>query len=113
VNRRKDKNVSATRNLVKAERVALWLAAGAAVAVAAAPSAAGDPVFPTAGSESASATIGDLQAQGFSVTVNYLQGRPNVPLTECRVDGINNPSSPSASPSTVTVYVDVLCPNAK
>jgi hypothetical protein len=47
------------------------------------------------------------------VTVNYLQGRPNVPLSECRVNGINNPSAPTASPSTVTVYVDVLCPNAK
>jgi hypothetical protein len=98
---------------VKPERLAAWLVAGAALAIAAAPVAIGDPVFPTAGTESASATIGDLQAQGFSVTVNYLQGHPNVPLTECRVNGINNPSSPSASPSTVTVYVDVLCPNAK
>ncbi len=105
--------MSTSRKLLKPKRLATCLVAGAALAIAAAPVAAGDPAFPTAGNESASATIGDLQAQGFSVTVNYLQGHPNVPLTECRVNGINNPSSPSASPSTVTVYVDVLCPNAK
>jgi hypothetical protein len=75
------------------------LVAGAALTIAGAPVAAGDPVFPTADSESASATVGDLQAQGFSVTVNYLQGHPNVPLTECRVNGINNPSSASTQNS--------------
>ena len=105
--------MSTSRKLLKPKRLATCLVAGAALAIAAAPVAAGNPAFPTAGSESASATIGDLQAQGFTVTVNYLQGHPNVPLTECRVNEINNPSSPTASPSTVTVYVDVLCPNAK
>ena len=88
-------------------------ATGAALAVIAAPTGYADPTFPTAGNESASATISDLQCQGFNVTVNYPQGHPNVPLSECRVNGINNPSSPAASPEMVTVYVDVLCPNAK
>ena len=64
---------------MKPERLAAWLVAGVALAIAAAPVAIGDPVFPTAGNESASATIGDLQAQGFSVTVNYLQGHPQRP----------------------------------
>jgi hypothetical protein len=100
-------------SLTYGQRTALLVTVGAAVAIAAAPIAGADPSFPTAGAESASATISDLQAQGFNVTVNYLQGRPNVPLSECRVNGINNPSAPTASPSTVTVYVDVLCPNAK
>ena len=94
--------------------LALWTAATCtALAVIAAPIAHADSVFPTAGDESASATITDLQSQGFDVTVNYLQGHPNVPLSECRVNGINNPSSPGAAPEMVTVYVDVLCPNAK
>ena len=92
------------------------LAAGAVAAtIAAAPiAAADDPIFPTAGTQSASATVMDLQAQGFDVVINWLQGHPNVPLAECRVDGINNPSRMPANPATLsTVYVDVACPNAK
>ena len=100
-------------SLTYGQRAALLVTTGAALAIAAAPIAGADPSFPTAGAESASATVNDLQAQGFNVTVNYPQGRPNVPLSECRVNEINNPSAPTASPSTVTVYVDVLCPNAK
>ena len=45
--------------------------------------------------------------------INYLQGRPNVALSECRVTAINDPSAPTANPSTVTASVDVACPNAK
>lgn len=100
-------------SLTYGQRAALLVSAGAAVAIAAAPLAGADAAIPTAGAESASSTITDLQAQGFNVTVNYLQGRPNVPLSECRVNEIDDPSAPTASPSTVTVYVDVLCPNAK
>ena len=96
-----------------AHRGAYFVAAGAVAAIACAPIAAAEPALPTAGSESASATLNDLQSQGYNVTVNYLQGRPNVPLSECRVNAINNPSAPTAAPSTVTVYIDVLCPNAK
>ena len=98
----------------KRTRFAMCLAAtGAAVATIAAPIGLADTTLPTAGSESATATIDDLQAAGFNVAVTYLQGHPNVPLSECRVNGINNPSSPDADPAMVTVYVDVLCPNAK
>lgn len=87
---------------------------GAAVAaIVAAPVAAADLVFPTAGSESVAATVSDLKAQGFTVVINYLEGQPNVPLSECHVTGIDNPSAPTANPSTVTVSVDVACPNAK
>jgi hypothetical protein len=60
-----------------------------------------------------SAAVNDLKAQGFYVTISYLEGQPNVPLYECQVTGIDNPSPPTANPSTVTVCVDVTCPNAK
>jgi hypothetical protein len=103
---------------LKPKHLAAWLAAAGATAavataVAAAPVAAADPVFPTAGSESVGATVSDLKAQGFNVVINYLVGPPNVPLSECQVTGIDNPSAPTADPSTVTVSVDVECPNAK
>ncbi len=95
-------------------KTTMLVCAGATAAVALAPIAAADPAFPSAGSESASATIADLQSQGFDVVVNWLQGRPNVPLSECRVNAINNPNSAPPGDSTQsTVYVDVACPNAK
>jgi hypothetical protein len=94
-------------------RIAWVICAGAAASIAAAPIASADePIFPTAGSESASATVMDLESQGFDVVVNFLQGQPNVPLSECRVNGINNPSH-MVPAGLSTVYVDVLCPNAK
>ena len=96
------------------KHVAAWLvaAAGTAAVIAAAPVAAADVALPTAGSESVSSTVHDLKAQGFNVVVNYLEGPPNVDLSECRVTAIDNPSAPSAKPSTVTVSVNVACPNA-
>ncbi|MDT7762071.1 MAG: hypothetical protein QOC63_1491 [Mycobacterium sp.] len=100
---------------LKPKHLAAWLVAvgGTAAAIAAAPVAAADLVFPTAGSESVGATVSDLKAQGFTVVINYLEGTPNVPLYECQVISIDNPSAPTANPSTVTVSVDVACPNAK
>jgi hypothetical protein len=53
-------------SLTYGQRTALLVTAGAAVAIAAAPIAGADPSFPTAGAESASATISDLQAQGLT-----------------------------------------------
>jgi len=98
---------------LKPKHLAAWLAAvgGTAAAIAAAPVAAAAVGFPSAGSESVSATLSDLKALGFNVVVNYLEGPPNVPLSECKVTSIDDPSAPSASPSTVTVSVDVSCPN--
>jgi hypothetical protein len=99
---------------LKPKHLAAWLVtAGAAVAIAATPTAAADLVVPMAGAESVSSTVSDPKAQGFNVMINYLEGRPNVPLSECQVTAINNPSAPTANPSTVTVSVDVACPNAK
>ena len=99
----------------KPKHTGAWLVAGGAVvaALAAAPLADADAGFPTAGSESVGATVTDLKAQGFSVVVNYLEGQPDVPLSECHVTAIDDPNAPTADPSTVTVSVDVACPNAK
>jgi len=95
-------------------RIALLIFAGVAAPIVLAPIASADPVFPTAGSESASTTVMDLDSQGYDVVINVLQGNPNVPLSECKVNGINNPSHMPPDASTLsTVYVDVLCPNAK
>ena len=99
---------------LKSASLALLTCAGTAASVALVPMAAADAVFPTAGAESASATVMDLQAQGYDVVINWLQGHPNVPLSECRVNGINNPNSGVPDSSTLsTVYVDIACPNAK
>jgi len=97
-------------------RTRRWLAVGGLAIVAAnagTPVAAADLVFPTAGSESVGATVDDLKAQGFNVVVNFLEGQPNVALSACTVIGIDNPSAPTADPATVTVSVNVECPNAK
>ena len=92
---------------------AAWLICTAA-SIAVAPTAAADPVFPTAGSESASATIADLKAQGWDVVINWLTGYPNVPLYSCSVKAIHNPDGAVPDPAKLsTVYVDVACPNAR
>jgi hypothetical protein len=91
--------------------VVLGSFAVAAAALVAAPQALADP---QAGSASADIIVGELTASGFDTQINYLQGNPNVPLKECRVDAIRNPNGPMASMIMLsTVYVDVSCPNAK
>ena len=93
----------------------LSLAAAAAIApFAAGPIAAADTGLPQAGSESADATIRDIQDAGFDVQINYTNGHPNVPLSECKVTNVNNPNGAMASMLTLsTVYVDINCANAK
>jgi hypothetical protein len=78
------------------------------------PIARADPIIPQAGSESASATVTDLMAAGYGVDVNYVEGTPNVPLSECRVTAIRNFNGPMAALMMLSsVAVDVACPNAK
>ena len=80
--------------------------AGAVVSVAVAPIAAADPTgVPEAGSESATATIKDLRAQGLNVSINWVSGSPDVPLSACQVTAIDTAAAPSAS-------VSVKCPEA-
>jgi len=84
----------------------------AAVPLANAPVAAAEPVWPVAGAESASATIDDLEAQGYDVQINWVSGVSSVPLSRCRVTAIDSPDQCPGSENTfTTVYVDVSCPN--
>jgi hypothetical protein len=89
----------------------LVVAAGLA-AIAVAPIAAADPVFPTPGNQSAAETLRELSAQGYTVQINWVSGYPTVPLYECWVDAIHNPDGPPSSQNTLAiVYVDIGCPS--
>lgn len=89
------------RNLVM-----MLAVAGAVASVAVAPAAIADPTtVPEAGSESASATINDLRAQGFNVSINWVSGSPDVPLSSCTVTDIDTAAAPTA-------WVSVECDEA-
>jgi hypothetical protein len=64
---------------------------------------------PMAAASGADATIADLQAQGYLVQINWINGATKS-LPQCTVTGVNNPSSSPPKPGD-TVYVDVRCPN--
>ena len=107
---------------LRPRNVVLWaVAAGAAVSVAAAPIAAADTILPVPGNGPASDAIQQVQAAGYNVSINWLEGHPNVPLSECKVTGISGLRVTMTStdmllmePAGVdTAYVDVTCPNAK
>lgn len=111
---------------IRANEVGRWaaLAAGAGVILLlAAPHAVADPVLPVAGGASASDTVSQLEAAGYTVSINYLEGRPNVPLNECKVTGISTFGAAMTSTDIMmmllepdefdTAYIDVACPNAK
>ena len=66
----------------------------------AAPALADPPNIPAAGSESAAATIGDLDDAGFDVVTQFENGAPNVPLSQCTVTNINTVGS-AGSPQRV------------
>src|ERR1700761_8390216 len=65
-------------------------------------------VAPMAAASGADAVISDLQADGYIVNVNYVNGASKA-LSQCSVTNVNNPSS-SPQPGD-TVYDDVVCPN--
>jgi hypothetical protein len=86
---------------------ALVLAISGAVGLGA--PAAADPVYT---GDSAESVVDDLQAQGYSVQINWLNGYDTVPLSYCTVQNINNPGDIRPSSGRLaTVYVDVTCPN--
>ena len=77
--------------------------AAARLAVAA-PALADPIIIPTAGSESAAATIGDLDDLGFDVQINYENGNSDVSLSQCTVTDINTVGSAGSQPiATVTI----------
>jgi hypothetical protein len=55
-----------------------------AVFIGCAPAAGADPVWPSAGSEPASDTIEDLEAQGYNVEINWVAGTA---IVHCRNAG--------------------------
>ena len=86
------------------------LGAGVVLASAAVPVAEAEPV-PSYAGQSATAVIDELQAQGYDVRINYLNGNAKG-LERCRVADVNDPnSSPPAPGAFTTVYVDVECSN--
>lgn len=112
------------KSLNQAKAVACAVAAGAAVSLATAtPAAADDQILPRAGDGPADVAIQQLQSAGYTVSVNWLEGHPNVPLRECIVTGISGLSGSTTSNDVMTMlvepdefdtaYVDVSCPNAK
>ncbi|MDH6194613.1 hypothetical protein M2272_001242 [Mycobacterium frederiksbergense] len=78
--------------------------------LAPAPPAGADP---TGGEQSAQAVINRLEDQGYNVQLNWVSGASTEPLSSCRATAVHNPdrSSPPAPKSSITVYVDVSCPN--
>ena len=100
------------------------VAAGTAVWISAAPMAsADDAILPVPGNGSASDGIQQLQTAGYNVSINWLEGHPNVPLKECKINNISGIRGSTTSSDVMimlmepsefdTVYVDVECPNAK
>ena len=92
-----------TRMLVRSAAVLIGGFGIAASAIA--PPVLADPIIiPTAGSESAAATIGDLDNLGFDVQINYENGAPDVSLSQCTVTNINTVGSAGSQPiATITI----------
>jgi hypothetical protein len=67
---------------------------------------------PVAGADGADTTIAALEAKGYVVQINWINGFDTEQLSVCTVTAVNNPDSASPTPGApVTVYVDVTCPN--
>lgn len=81
------------------------------VAIGGAPFATAEP---TGGSgQRADEIISALSAEGYEVAINWIGGTSTLPLDRCRVNSIHNPNRgvPALPKSSVTVYVDVQCPD--
>jgi len=80
-----------------------------AVPIVLAPQASADPPppIPEAGSESAAATIGDLDDAGYDVQIQYENGTPDSPLSQCTVTDINTVGSAGSQP---LAYMTINCP---
>ena len=86
--------------------VGLFLAVLTAVPLA--PSALADPPVVEAGSESAAATISDLESAGYDVVTQFENGDPDVDLDQCNVTDINTVGSAG---SEKQAYVTITCPS--
>lgn len=83
----------------------LLIVVGASIALA--PLAIADPPsIPEPGSESAAATIRDLDAAGYDVSLQYENGVPNGGLSQCTVTDIDTAGSAGSQP---LAYVTINC----
>ncbi|TXI40199.1 MAG: hypothetical protein E6Q57_19775 [Mycobacterium sp.] len=78
-----------------------------------APAATAEPAPVLPGSGPADLIVNELQALGYTVSINWTNGQDSSPpLSGCRVISFHNPDrSGTSAPQGTTVYVDVLCPN--
>jgi len=83
------------------------LAAAMPIMLAATAFADPPPPIPEAGSESAAATIGDLDDAGYDVQIQYENGTPDSPLSQCTVTDINTVGSAGSQP---LAYMTINCP---
>ncbi len=73
-----------------------------------APTAQADPPsIPQPGSESAAATVGDLDDAGYDVQLQFENGSPGSALSTCTVTDINTVGSAGSQP---LAYVTISCP---
>ncbi len=73
-----------------------------------APAAQADPPsIPQPGTESAAATIGDLDDAGYDVQLQFENGSPGSALSTCTVTDINTVGSAGSQP---LAYVTISCP---
>lgn len=71
------------------------------------PVAVADPDLDT---QSARATRDELEAQGYDVQINWMNGARRESLEDCSVTDVHNPNRSGEPPTTfTTVYIDVLC----
>ncbi|CRZ13391.1 hypothetical protein [Mycolicibacterium neworleansense] len=81
-----------------------------AITFGTAPPAAAEP---TPGGQPADQIISELGDEGYTVAINWVGGASTLPLDRCQVNSIHNPNRgvPPLPKSSVTVYVDVQCPD--
>lgn len=84
-----------------------------ATSLSTAPVASAEPPPVLPGSGPADLIVNELQALGYTVSINWTNGQDSSPpLSGCRVISFHNPDrSGTSAPQGTTVYVDLLCPN--
>ena len=65
---------------------------------------------PAAHANGADVVIRDLEAEGYTVRLNWLNGNKPTLLPRCTVVRVNNPSSDEPAEGDV-VWADISCPN--
>jgi hypothetical protein len=89
-------------------RAAVCPVAVLAAVLLTAPTAVADPPsLPQPGSESAAATVGDLDNAGYDVVLQYENGSPGSPMSQCNVTNIDTVGSAGSQP---LAYVTISCP---